>query len=506
MNHFLVHSDRDLLNFSFTVRYDAVDRLIVVLKRAVQIDLFDLFLCSNPENETPQRLLKNINEKIISDFTEERTNLLNELYPDLIFPPNFWSSIYMEFEVGNFDYRIIEHYRKWVNYQLKYKKFIIPFIFGYLESFLWFYLIFLLFDQGPVSINNQSSSTSNKIIIEIILILCIIYFFHILGIYLSLINIFDILPTFRNFNQYLKDNLDINNDWNWDWIPSISIQKWLCLSYNLKPIEIKNNIHHYLHYFIINYNGNQVLIPLANKYILFMAVFKYIFSVMLLLILLNNYLSPHFYFYSLINIVLISILIILQMCIFGVIMITNYEIAPVTALTIILMTVSCSLLIYGIIIIILYFTDKKVLQQTESNSDNWLSDILIPSLFFACWIFTIYKIKKNYGGYHQWTWIIVNFSCLYEIFAIPPFWRYLFGQFLDQNIICYGIFIAMIIILYIEYQHRLNHAFTCLKFHRYINKYITNNKWIKNCILNAIFGQLYCIDNISHLDPIKLKV
>ena len=190
---------------SITIRYNLVDDLIATLK-GFSNRFNDLFLCSNPENESTEQLLKNIKNKIINDFIDERRNLLNEIYPDLVFPSNFWYSIYLEFEVGNFDYRIIKHYQQWIYYQLKYKKFVIPFIFGYIESFLWFYLIFILFDRGYVDyLQTETSlsqlSKSNTIIINIILILCIVYFFHILGIYLSLINIFKIIT--------LRDLIDI---------------------------------------------------------------------------------------------------------------------------------------------------------------------------------------------------------------------------------------------------------------------------------------------------------
>ena len=140
--------------------------------------------------------------------------------------------------------------------------------------------------------------------------------------------------------------------------------------------------------------------------------------------------------------------------------------------------------------------------STANNQNNPLSNIIIPILFFCCWLYTIFKIYKHFNKYHQWTWILIFWSCLYEIFAIGIFWDKLF----NKDIICCIIFILLINTLYIEYQHRLHHAFTALKHQQYVNKYITNignngnnnYQWNKNCVFNFLFGQLFVVHPEIH--------
>eukprot|EP01084_Bolivina_argentea_P057739 105471_1 len=106
MNQFILCSDRDLLNISTVETRNFVNNeIIIAWKSMFQVNIYDLFLCNNPENESCEHLLKNINNKIVNNFINERKMILNDLYPDLRFPPDFWNCIYMDFEFGDIYYR-----------------------------------------------------------------------------------------------------------------------------------------------------------------------------------------------------------------------------------------------------------------------------------------------------------------------------------------------------------------------------------------------------------------
>lgn len=469
MYRFVQHLDRDTLSFSVSVQSDILDDISAFCLLAFRVDIHTLFACNNPEQETPRKLLSNINNHIINTFVSERKSILDELYPDLDFPPNFWRSIYIDFEFGDVHYRVLHHYHQWTVQQSKYKTFPAAFFLSTTEFLSWCYMILLLFHV-------VDDDSDHHHIVTTAFILTAVQCLHLCALYLSVTQIFALLPTLKAFNQYLKDRLDLRSDllysdtqFDWIWILTLSVQKYLNLSYPLKPIEMTSPQYTLSRYIPSSVLQHRVVVPLRNRYVLLMATFKYLFGVMLSLMILNNFQETTFY--ALFNVVFFCSFILLQMLVFGVIMITNYAIPPMTALTVILMAVSCSLLAYGLIVIILYFADRQVLEQTANDEHNWLTDTMIPTVFMSCWMVTVYKVYLNWNGYHQWLWMVVSMCCLYEIFQVSALWIVPY----HKDVVCCGTFMLLMATVYIEYQHRMHHAFTCLKHRHYVSEYIANH-------------------------------
>ena len=503
MIRFVQHLDRDLLTLSASSRCNASDALCSLFIRAFRVDIEALFKCDNPELKTPRELVNNINQHIIDTFVSERKSILDELYPDLHFPPNFWRSIYIDFEFGDIDYRVFHHYHQWTINQIKYKSFPMAFICSNAETILWLYMLLLLFHVlNPDHVNDHITSTAFALFVT--------HGFHLIALYLSITEIFSLYPTLKSFDQHLKRHLNLRSDSlpsdspnEWTWILTLSVQRYLSLSYPLRPIEITSPPHTLNRYAPSSILNNRVIVPLGNRFVLLMATFKSMFGLIVSLFILNNFYESAVY--GLFNAVFFVCFMVLQMGMFGVVLITNYEIPPMTALTVILMAVSCSLLAYGLIVIILYFADRQVLEQTAHDEHNWFTDTLLPIVFLSCWMMTVYKVYWNWNGYHQWLWMMVSLCCLFEILqeSTGTLWIVQY----HKDVFCCATFMALMAVTYIEYQHRMHHAFTCLKHRHYVSQYITNHhhqyryQWIKNCIYNLLLGQLYSVN--VELDKIE---